>query len=277
MIILSVSILWIDSYSLLKYETFKIRDEITSTNLRMIDYKIVSVVSYLDYISTAWFVFDLLVRYLVAPKKKEFIQKFDNYVDLIATLWFYFELPLHEYFPNNSILSFFNSIRVFRLLRLLSYHPGLKVFIASIKESASVLRLLLVITLISGVFFSSFVYYAEKLTTSDPGSNKFTSIFDSFWFSVVTLTTIGYGDYVPTTLAGRTIGAICAFLGVLMMGLPMTIVVEIFSNFYNHLKARSKLPKQRRRILPVQAPRTRKRANTQHGHSISTIKPKADV
>jgi potassium voltage-gated channel Shaw-related subfamily C protein 1 len=37
-----------------------------------------------------------------------------------------------------------------------------------------------------------------------------------------------------------------------MVGLPMTIVVEVFTNFYNHLRARSKLPKQRRRILPVE-------------------------
>jgi potassium voltage-gated channel Shaw-related subfamily C member 1 len=49
-----------------------------------------------------------------------------------------------------------------------------------------------------------------------------------------------------------------------MVSLPMTIVVEIFTNFYKHLVARSKLPKQRRRVLPVEAPRTRKKQQTQN-------------
>jgi potassium voltage-gated channel Shaw-related subfamily C protein 1 len=272
MIMLSVSIFWIDSYSLLNYETFKISDDLSSTYLRMADYQIIGIATYLDYITVAWFTFELSIRYTVAPKKREFLQKFDNYIDIIATSWFYCELPLSQYFPYKSILNFLDSTRVFRLLRLLSYHPGLKVFIASIKESASVLRLLLVVTLISGIMFSSFIYYAEKLTTTDPDSNKFTNILDSFWYAVVTLTTIGYGDYVPLTTVGRMIGGTCAFVGVLMMGLPMTIVVEIFSNFYKHLRARSKLPKQRRRILPVQAPRTRKQLNTLHN-----LRQKIDV
>lgn len=105
------------------------------------------------------------------------------------------------------------------------------------------------------------IFYAERLTTSDPDNNIFISIPDSFWYAIVSLTTIGYGDFSPKTTLGRLFGGACVVTGVLMIGLPMTIVVEIFTNFYRHLGARSKLPKQRRRILPVEAPRIRKRAN----------------
>lgn len=45
-----------------------------------------------------------------------------------------------------------------------------------------------------------------------------------------------------------------------MIGLPMSIVVEVFSEYYKHLNARSKMPKERRRICPVEAPRARKKA-----------------
>ena len=55
----------------------------------------------------------------------------------------------------------------------------------------------------------------------------------------------------------------CAITGVLMISLPMTVVVEIFTNFYKHLNAKSKLPNklQRRHVLNVKSTRTRKFSN----------------
>jgi ABC-type phosphate transport system permease subunit len=66
------------------------------------------------------------------------------------------------------------------------------------------------------------------------------------------------GDIVPKTFFGILIGSFCLITGVLVTSLPKSIIVEIFTNFYNSLRARSKLPKQRRRIVPVEAIRTRK-------------------
>jgi potassium voltage-gated channel Shaw-related subfamily C member 1 len=82
----------------------------------------------------------------------------------------------------------------------------------------------------------------------------------------LSLTTIGYGDLSPQTGLGRLFGGICVIFGVLMIGLPMTIVVEVFSQLYRHLNCRSKLPKQRRRIMPVEAPRARKAAAAHGAH-----------
>ena len=116
-------------------------------------------------------------------------------------------------------------------------------------------------------FFIYLTWWKKKdwrLTTSDQDNNLFLSVIEAVWYSVVSLTTIGYGDIAPTTLLGRLFGSACAVCGALMVSLPMTIVVEIFTNFYKHLGARSKLPKQRRRVLPVEAPRTRKKQQTQN-------------
>jgi hypothetical protein len=187
MIVLSVSILWVYTYSSIKYNTFMIFDETSSNTLRMIDYPIVSIATYLDYITAAWFLFELIVRILVAPKKKEFVEKFDNYVDILATFWFFFELPLRAYFKYNTILNLFDSVRVFRLIRLLDYHPGLKIIITSIKQSANVLSLLLLVTVFSCIIYGSFCYYLERLTTANPDLNRYTSIFDGFYYSVITL------------------------------------------------------------------------------------------
>ena len=136
--------------------------------------------------------------------------------------------------------------------------------ILSIQTSTKILRLLVFFILVAATLFGSLIFYAERLTTSDQDNNLFLSVIEAVWYSVVSLTTIGYGDIAPTTLLGRLFGSACAVCGALMVSLPMTIVVEIFTNFYKHLGARSKLPKKRRRVLPVEAPRTRKKQQTQN-------------
>ncbi|CAF0920653.1 unnamed protein product [Adineta steineri] len=62
------------------------------------------------------------------------------------------------------------------------------------------------------------------------------------------MSTIGYGDLYPKTMLGMLIGAVATVAGVLIIDLPMPIIVESFANFYTHLRARSKLPKTRRKV-----------------------------
>ncbi|XP_027046312.1 potassium voltage-gated channel subfamily A member 2-like isoform X2 [Pocillopora verrucosa] len=69
------------------------------------------------------------------------------------------------------------------------------------------------------------VYYAE--------SANFGSIPEAFWWSVVTMTTVGYGDKTPTTAWGKVIGSMCAVAGVLTLALPVPVIVSNFSYFYN--------------------------------------------
>lgn len=69
------------------------------------------------------------------------------------------------------------------------------------------------------------------------------------------MTTVGYGDLTPKTYLGMLVGSCCAVLGVLTIALPVPVIVSNFALFYSHTKARAKLPKKRRRVLPVEAVR----------------------
>lgn len=63
------------------------------------------------------------------------------------------------------------------------------------------------------------------------------------------------GDMAPKTYAGMFVGALCALGGVLTIALPVPVIVSNFAMFYSHAQARAKLPKKRRRVLPVEQPR----------------------
>jgi len=59
------------------------------------------------------------------------------------------------------------------------------------------------------------------------------------------------------------VGSLCALTGVLTIALPVPVIVSNFALFYSHTQARAKLPKKRRRVLPVEA--VRPKARTRHG------------
>jgi len=66
------------------------------------------------------------------------------------------------------------------------------------------------------------------------------------------MTTVGYGDMTPKTYLGMVVGSFCALTGVLTIALPVPVIVSNFALFYSHTQARAKLPKKRRRVLPVE-------------------------
>jgi potassium voltage-gated channel Shaker-related subfamily A protein 10 len=82
--------------------------------------------------------------------------------------------------------------------------------------------------LIAMVIFSSAIYYAEM---GEP-KTQMTSIPGAFWWAIVTMATVGYGDVTPVGYWGKLVGTLCVIAGVLTVALPVPVVVTNFNNFY---------------------------------------------
>lgn len=140
-----------------------------------------------------------------------------------------------------------------RLFKLTRHSSGLKILIQTFRASAKELTLLVFFLVLGIVIFASLVYYAERIQPNP--HNDFNSIPLGLWWALVTMTTVGYGDMAPKTYIGMFVGALCALAGVLTIALPVPVIVSNFAMYYSHTQARAKLPKKRRRVLPVEQPR----------------------
>lgn len=116
----------------------------------------------------------------------------------------------------------------------------------TLKASFHELVLLLLILLIPVVMFSSIVYYIEIMMNKQ---SLFSSVPQSFWWCLITMTTVGYGDLTPQTWPGKIIGGACAVCGVLIVALPISVIGSNFNLYYAHAQARLKLPMKQHRLV----------------------------
>ena len=199
-----------------------------------------------DIICVAWFTFEFVIRLIFCPRKLQFLKKPMNWIDFGAIVPFYLDYLISESnIKTIVVLRVVRLIRVFRIFKLSRHSYGLQILGHTLRSSCSELFLLAFFLSIGVVIFSSIIYYAEK----DIPKTKFTTIPASFWWAVVTMTTLGYGDMTPESWEGKIVGSFCAISGVLMIALPVPVIVSNFSLYYSHAKARLKLPKRKRPLV----------------------------
>ncbi|XP_067937218.1 potassium voltage-gated channel protein Shaw-like isoform X3 [Watersipora subatra] len=208
---------------------------------------------YIECICNFWFTIELFMRFIVSPQRIPFCKDIINIIDFVATLSFYADLLfkyVEEISRDSDIVEFVSMIRIMRLLKLTRHSSGLRILIHTFKASIRELILLIFFLVLFIIVFASLIFYAERLQYNP--TNDFTSIPNGLWWAIVTMTTVGYGDMSPKTYVGMFVGSACALMGVLTIALPVPVIVSNFTMFYTHMQARSKLPKERRRVLPVE-------------------------
>ena len=197
-----------------------------------------------------WFTLEFIFRFAVAPDRLVFLKNLGSIIYLIANIPYFFLLTPRF---NNSPrlvsllmpLAFLHTVRVIRVFQIfkLSFpcFRAVAIIGQTMKATVRELFLLFFCYLICVVIFSAVVFFAE---ISEEGS-QFSSIPDAFWWAVITMMTVGYGDMVPVTPLGKLIGSFCAYAGVLTVALPVAVIVVHFNVFYKR-DAKNKLLRSKR-------------------------------
>ncbi|KAA3673393.1 uncharacterized protein DEA37_0010773 [Paragonimus westermani] len=184
-----------------------------------------------------WYTVELLVRFASCPQKTVFFQKIMNLIDIVSILPYAITVgtivaettKAQNQAMSLSILRVIRLVRVFRIFKLSRHSKGLQVLGRTLRASFRELGLLSFFLFVCVVLFSAAVYFAEV----DADEEQFPSIIDAFWWAVVTMTTVGYGDMRPVTMWGKIVGSMCAIAGVLTIALPVPVIVSNFNYFYH--------------------------------------------
>ncbi|CAL1609073.1 unnamed protein product [Knipowitschia caucasica] len=194
-----------------------------------------------ETICIIWFCFEVGVRFVVCPSKSDFFNNIMNVIDIVSIIPYFVTLGTELAAPpeedegnanQNMSLAFIRIIRlvrVFRIFKLSRHSKGLQILGQTLKASMRELGLLIFFLFIGVILFSSAIYFAEV----DEPQTQFVSIPDGFWWAVVTMTTVGYGDMCPITMGGKMVGTLCAIAGVLTIALPVPVIVSNFNYFYH--------------------------------------------
>jgi len=142
-------------------------------------------------------------------------------VDLAAILPFFLPFVIVDV----RFIRIIRLLRLFRLFKLARYSDPMQTLGDVFKSKAGDLAVAFFILFIVLIFASSLMYYAEH----EAQPELFSSIPYSMWWGVITLTTIGYGDVYPVTVAGKIIGAGVAILGIAVYAIPTGIMASAFT------------------------------------------------
>jgi voltage-gated potassium channel len=161
------------------------------------------------------FTLEYLARIFVADNKPKFIFSFFGLIDLFAILPFYlsFGLDLRS-------LRVLRMFRLFRLLKLVRYNRAMRHFAKAMLLAKEQIILFMGVTLVLIYFAAIGIYYFEN----EAQPEHFSSIFDSLWWSIVTLTTVGYGDVYPITVGGRIFTFFILLIGLGIVAIPTGII-----------------------------------------------------
>jgi voltage-gated potassium channel Kch len=191
---------------------------------------------YIEYITVVYFTIEIIVRIVLYPfHYKQFIRDFLNIVDIFSLLVMYsiyfvtIANPKEKYERSLfDIIHCLQIIRIFRLFRLVKNADIFRILLYAIKASAFEVLLVLTFLMAGVLVFGVIAFYAGDVTYS--------SIPEQCWWAVITMTTVGYGDIMPTTGFTRLIGALCAVTGVCLLAIIISIFVKNIFVFYDYSK-----------------------------------------
>ena len=166
-----------------------------------------------EWIFTVLFTIEYGARLWCVVSKKKYALSFFGLIDLFAVIPTYLSVLI----PGGEVLAvvrILRVLRVFRILKLVQYMGEADVLVATLKASRFKIAVFLITVMSIVVVIGSIIYLIEG------PENGFTSIPRGLYWSIVTLTTVGYGDVTPQTAFGQALAAMLMVLGYALIAVP---------------------------------------------------------
>jgi len=191
-------------------------------SVKEIDVKYHTTLVTLEWIITISFTIEYIARIISIKKPFKYIFSFYGIIDFLSTIPLY----ISYIFAGSQIFIAVRTLRllrVFRILKLVKFIGEASELNRALKASKAKIAVFIYVVLILSVIMGTLMYYIES------DESGFTSIPRSIYWTIVTLTTVGYGDIAPQTHWGQFIATIIMILGYGIIAVPTGIVTTEFS------------------------------------------------
>lgn len=175
----------------------------------------------IELLTVSVFTIEYIARVLSSDNKIKFIFSFYGLIDLVAIVPFYMSAGV-----DLRTLRIFRLFRLFRILKMVRYNKAINRFYESF---ASAKEELVLFAFASGIllYLSSVgIYFFEH----EAQPEVFASVFHSMWWSIITLTTVGYGDAYPITTGGKVFTFFILIIGLGVVAVPTAIIASAMSS-----------------------------------------------
>ncbi|XP_069507261.1 voltage-gated potassium channel regulatory subunit KCNG1 isoform X2 [Ambystoma mexicanum] len=200
-----------------------------------------------ESVCVAWFSLEFCLRFIQAPSKFVFLRRPLNLIDIVAILPYYITLIVDntstgkkKSSSGNSyldkvglVLRILRALRILYVMRLARHSLGLQTLGLTARRCTREFGLLLLFLCVAIALFSPLLYLIENEMAE---TQEFTSIPACYWWAVITMTTVGYGDMVPRSVPGQVVALSSILSGILLMAFPVTSIFHTFSRSYIELK-----------------------------------------
>ena len=177
-----------------------------------------------DALLSLAFVAEYLFRVATAENKRAYITSFYGIIDLVAI----FPILVHA-FASARVIRLLRVLRVIRLLKLKRYNDALDRYRRALKLIAAEATLFTGVAFVFIISFAFLIYEVEHELQPD----KYGNIFDSVWWAVISLTTVGYGDVYPITIAGRMLTLAMVLTGMGIVAVPTALLTSALSRVHD--------------------------------------------
>lgn len=188
-------------------------------SVKSIDVKYHDFLNIAEWIITILFSIEYICRIVVVKKPLKYIFSFYGIIDLLATIPKYLSLIFvgtHHLVALRAL----RLMRIFRILKLVRFIGESNNFIIALKASRARIAVFILFIIILCTILGTIMYLIEN------DASGFTSIPESVYWAIVTLTTVGYGDIAPVTPFGQFIASLVMILGYAIIVIPTGIITS---------------------------------------------------